>query len=370
MSHLYRSAVFLFAIAGRPLAQAPAPRAVPDEPSCSRCTISMQKLVTLGTNDGVGSLIGKPMSVNVDSRGRYWVFQELEPPTVFHSDGRVDRVIGRKGSGPGEFRSGNIGIVVGDSMLVLDWQELRATMMGPDLKAGRQIRLRYGLHDLVVLRWPTLIANNGHMIDARPANSTIHLLSMANEETNLVSSFGPTGLGGSMGHSRSYQLLAKAKDGLWSVLWNRPPHITKWSVEGKPNQSLTRRYDWFNPEVRSTMGTKTTPPTPSVGLLAEDAEGLIWLHVHRPAPTWKEGWPSQGIRMGGGVEFAIRDMGFDKLYTTHLDVIDPANARVVASHHINGYVFGSLPGGRVALYRVDEDGIPRVDIAILTLNRR
>ena len=86
-------AALLFFTGSHVLAQVLAVRAVPDEPNCPRCTISMQPLVTLGTDDGVGSLIGKPMSVNIDSRGRYWVFQELEPPTVFHANGSVDRVI-------------------------------------------------------------------------------------------------------------------------------------------------------------------------------------------------------------------------------------------------------------------------------------
>src|SRR5262245_17270709 len=83
----------------------PTPRTIPDEPSCPRCTVTMRTLVTLGTEDGLGSLNGRPMSVNVDSKGRYWVFQELEPPTVFSATGAADRMIGRKGSGPGEFQS-------------------------------------------------------------------------------------------------------------------------------------------------------------------------------------------------------------------------------------------------------------------------
>ena len=47
--------------------QAPAPTVIPNEPTCRTCTISVKNLVTLGTDDGVGSLNGKPMSVNVDS---------------------------------------------------------------------------------------------------------------------------------------------------------------------------------------------------------------------------------------------------------------------------------------------------------------
>jgi len=43
---------------------------------------------------------------------------------------------------------------------------------------------------------------------------------------------------------------------------------------------------------------------------------------------------------------------------------------VVASHTINGYVFETLPDRRVALYKVDLAGIPRVEIVQLSLNGR
>jgi hypothetical protein len=370
MRRLNHCTAFLLAISGRALAQGPAPRAIPDEPSCAKCVISMRHVVTLGTDDGVGSLNGKPMSVNVDSRGRYWIFQELEPPTVFHSDGRVDRVIGRKGSGPGEFRSGNRGIVVGDSMLVLDWQESRATMMGPDLKPGRIIRLRPGIGDVKSLRWPTLLVTHGFMSDSRPPNSTLHRISLDNGEARLLTSFGPQGTGGSMGNVEVGQILGEAREGIWSAYWNRP-RMTKWNSDGKPLAALTRRYDWYTGDTPSSAGTPTTPPKPRTGALIEDAEGLLWVFIHTPAPTWKEGWEAPPIRYpGGGTEYATRKMRWDKLYGTYVEVIDPSSARVVTTHGIDGYVMEALPDRRAALYRVDGNGIPRVQIVAFTLSGR
>lgn len=351
-------------------AQAPQPRAIPDEPSCPRCVISIRTLVTLGTDDGVGSLIGKPMSVNVDSRGRYWVFQEVEPPTVFHADGRVDRVIGRKGSGPGEFRSGDRGIVVGDSMLVFDWLESRATIVGPDLKPGRIIRLRARVGNILSLRWPSLLVTQGHMADARPANSELHFLTIDGGEIRRLSSFGPQGVGGPLGNVEVGQRLGEARAGFWTAYWNRP-HVTKWNQDGTPNAMFVRRYSWFTGETRATHGTPTTPPTAITGPLREDDEGLLWLFIHTPAPTWREAWDFPPTRYpGGGTEYSARKVSYDKLFRTYVEVIDPAQARVVARHSINGYVFETLPGRRVALYRVDADGIPRVDIALLSLTGR
>jgi hypothetical protein len=60
-------------------------------------------------------------------------------------------------------------------------------------------------------------------------------------------------------------------------------------------------------------------------------------------------------------------MGYDKLFRTYVEVIETVRARVVTSQTFDGYVFEVLPGNRAALYRVDENGFPRVDIVALSL---
>lgn len=350
-------------------AQTPSPRVVPNEPSCPRCMISMKTLATLGTDDGVGSLIGKPMSVNVDSKGRYWVFQELEPPTVFTANGSVVQMVGRKGRGPGEYQSADNGIVVGDSMLVFDWLERRATMIVPDLKAIRTIRTGQGLSDVLLLTWPTLLITSGYSEQSNPPSSTMHRLSLAGD-VKLLGSFGPRGTGGPMGNVEVGQKIGSARDGIWSTYWNRPQFM-RWNRNGVMTGSFTRVLDWYTPELKGSIGTPTTPPKPRTAAIHEDAEGLVWLFIHTPAPTWKEGWEAPPTRFpGGGTEYSARKMGWDKLFHTYVEVIDPIQARVVANHTINGYVFKALPDRRAALYLVDMAGIPRVQIVQLTLNGR
>jgi hypothetical protein len=349
-------------------AQAPAPMAIPNEPACPKCTISVRNVVILGTDDGVGSLNGKPMSVNVDSKGRYWVFQELEPPTTFNANGSVDRLVGRKGSGPGEFRSANNGIVVGDSMLVFDWMESRATMLGPDLKTVRVIRHHHSLNDPQVIEWPRLLIGRAYFENSNPSNSTLHRVSLAGSDMQLLGSFGPRGTGGPMGQVEVGQHIAHSRNGIWSAYWNRPL-FTQWDRNGVLRTSFSRRYDWYTGETKAGIGTPTEPPTARTGLIYEDAEGLVWYFIHRPAPTWKTGWA--GARptryAGGGTEYRSRDISYDKLFDTYVEVIDPVRARVLTSHMISGYVFQALPGGHAALYKVDQNGIPRVQIISLSL---
>jgi hypothetical protein len=368
MTHSINRALVATAF-GAQIAAAQAPRVVPDEPACPRCTISVRTLATLGTDDGVGSLNGKPMSVNVDSRGRYWVFHELEPPTVFSASGAVERMLGRKGSGPGEFQSANNGVVVGDSMLVFDWLESRATMVGPDLKATRSIRIRSGMGDVIVLSWPTLLVTAGWFRESDPPNSTMHRLSLAGTDMQMLGSFGPRGVGGPMGNVDVGQIIGSGRDGIWSAYWNRP-QFTRWDRNGIARASLVRRLDWYTGDAKGSIGTPTTPPTPRTGAIREDAEGLVWLFIHRPAPTWRDGWPTRGTRVGGGVEYSARAMVFDRMFRTYVEVIDPVQGRVVTSHTINGFVFEALADRRAALYTVDINGIPRVQIVSLSLDGR
>jgi hypothetical protein len=370
MSHLYRCLAFLFAMAGESWAQVATPRVIPDEPSCARCSISAHRLVTLGADDGVGSLNGKPMSVKIDSRGRYWLFQELEPATVFNANGTVDRMVGRKGSGPGEFQSSNYGIVVGDSMLVFDWLQARATMFGPDLKPGRTIRIMQSMGDVVPVEWPSLLVMHGHIPASNPPNSVLHRISLAGPEIRILGSFGPTGTGGPMGNSKVHQALGRSRDGVWSAYWSRP-QLTKWDRNGRAVSTFTRPFEWFTGDTEATLGWGRTAPTPSTGLINEDDSGLVWLFIHRPVPDWKDAWADvRPIRIGGGSEIRARDVRFDKLFTTYVEVIDPVQGRVVARHNFDGYIFEALPDRKVAQYVIDADGFPRVHIVSLALNGR
>lgn len=173
-----------------------------------------------------------------------------------------------------------------------------------------------------------------------------------------------------MGNVDVQQTLGRARDGIWSTYWNRP-EFTKWDRNGVAQITLARRFDWYTPEMKGSMGTPTTPPKPRTGAIYEDADGLLWLFIHTPAPTWKEGWEAPPTRYpGGGTEYAMRSMGWDKLFRTYVEVIDPVQARVVTSTTINGYVFETLPDRRAALYLIDPLGIPRVQIVSLTLTGR
>jgi hypothetical protein len=170
-----------------------------------------------------------------------------------------------------------------------------------------------------------------------------------------------------MGYAAVYQTIGLGRSGIWSAYGSRP-EFAKWDRNGVMQASFTRKLDWYTGEKPASIGSRTTPPTPRTAATIEDADGLVWFFIHKPSSTWKEGWAT--ARMMNAREFRARDMSFDKMFDTYVEVIDPSQARVVARHTIPGYVFEALPDRKVALYMTDIIGIPRAQIIQLTLNGR
>ncbi|HEU0015948.1 MAG TPA: 6-bladed beta-propeller [Longimicrobium sp.] len=85
--------------------------------------------------DALFALIG---GLDVDSRGRIFVADLAAPEvTVLAPDGRLERTVGRRGSGPGEFQGiSSVQVLPDDSLLVFDRHRERITVFGPSLDSA------------------------------------------------------------------------------------------------------------------------------------------------------------------------------------------------------------------------------------------
>ena len=347
--------------------QSAVPKPVPDEPSCERCTIEVTKLATLGTDDGPGALASRPMSVNVDGKGRYWVFVELEPPLVYGADGAFIRTLGRKGGGPGEFQSANNALAVGDSMLVFDWLSSRASMVGPDLSVARSAVIQSPLAPGFVITWPDAVIMSGEANQGAPTNRPMNRVTFADSSLKVLDTFGPENQHGPMVQFETSQLLAPSRGPrIWSSYVVRYL-LSHWTADGKLLASYERKPDWFTGDPPHGLGTPTRPPSALVAGIGEDPAGLLWVLVSRPAPTWQEGWPKM---TAGQREVSMRSLNYDKFYRTTIEVIDPAAVRVVARRDLDAYAMAMLPGGRAVIYGLDANDIPRLTIVGLALKGR
>lgn len=99
--------------------------------SCATCSVSLERLFTLGTSSD--SLLLAGGHLERDSYGRFYaVAVGMRAVAVFDPSGRPERGVGRPGQGPGEFQSDILGVVVtaGDSLRVIDIRG-RVSVFGP-----------------------------------------------------------------------------------------------------------------------------------------------------------------------------------------------------------------------------------------------
>ncbi len=335
---------------------------VPDAPSCAKCTIAVRPVVGLGAVDGPGSLSNVPFALTVDGRGRYWVTQEAEMPMVFDVTGRFVQSVGRKGEGPGEFSRPWSLMPVADSVLVFDFT--RATMIDHDLRPGRTITVPPGLRAGALFAWPTLafLTNtaSGRRNEPRQPLARVRFSPTA---TEVLGAFGP-GRGDADPMYPQFQILGNVRgDHAWSADATRY-RLSQWDAAGTLERSLERKPEWF---VNPADGSAKSMAQPHVRAIREDSAGLLWIFTSTSRPGWRAALP----KMGPGVtEIASRQIMYEKLYRTTVEVIDPRTARVVAQRVLDEWIVAALPDNRAAAYSVDENGTPRISILQLSLQGR
>jgi hypothetical protein len=345
-------------------------QSIADMQSCDSCTIRLRRILSLGDASGPGLIAGGIHGVAVDGQGRYWVLSGEDPPLVFDSLGAVIGAVGRTGRGPGEFiRPTEAQVVAGDSVLIVDGAQSRATLVGPDMVARRTILMPAPLRPLLALRWPGEVIGNGPHGTPGDVGWPLHVLSFGGSSLGISRSFGPdSGDVSPFEPPKLDQVLARARDGgFWSadVLRYR---LTKWSAAESKERSYVRAPSWFAKPSANWVGNPTTPPPSAISAIAEDPEGVLWVCVRVAAPTWREAWPT-----GKGAEFLYNKMSFDKMFQTTIEVIDPQARRVLARTTVPHWIVAALPGRRLAGYAVDAEGEPHVeifDVALVRARRR
>ena len=344
--------------------QIPRPVSIPDEPTCGRCAIAIQRLVTLGFPDDHPT-VGPPISVAEDGQGRIWVVPMEQPPLVFERSGRFLRAAGPAGSGPGEFSWVSFIVPLpGDSMLVLDQSGQRGTILGPGLSLARTLRLGWAhdYHDAIVLQWPSSMVFTGTARGPAVASSPLHVVELGHTEARLVRSFGPEQAATRPDQRLMHRLAISTNGRFWSA--ERSTYLLHFWADTVARR-FERRPPWFAAGTR-IIGTPSTPPSASITAIQQDSSGLLWVFTQVPAPTWRQAWSN--IRPGA--EVPVGQIGYEFLFRTMVEIIDPRSARVVVARQLDEWVTHVLPGQKAATYTVDREGAPHVVIVQLRVSGR
>jgi hypothetical protein len=354
------------------VATARAQQVIPDRVACRGCEIAVTPVVTLQTDGADAYLSGPPSSVVRDGMGRYWLTRRGgDIPVVFDAAGRVIGSIGRAGGGPGEFRSAfNAMPLPGDSVILFDATLSRATVVGPDLSAGRSISLPIHPGPIAVVSWPDSVVMNSYGGGPAAAARSLHMLQFSGSTARQLYSFGDAGGAHPAGQPAfaiaTRVVAAPTTRGFWSAELLRYS-ISEWTRAGEPLRTLVRTPEWFPGPSSYSIGTPTTPPSPAVDAIRANGDTL-WVAVRVPRADWKAAW--SGYRSPGRGEVGSRGApGPTDLYRTVVEVIDTRRGEVVARRWLDGLVVKMLAGDEMVLYDTDRTGTPVVRVVRIRVRR-
>lgn len=348
------------------LACQPTSHVVPDRVSCDNCEITVEAVVRIGTEDGPGSLLGRPTNLVADSAGRFWVSMlDHGFPFVFDRDGNFIRQVGSPGEGPAEFRFATVvAALPGDSVLLHAFP--RWLVVGPQFTIDRVIDGTWDSWDQTrVVSWPDHIASLKLTPMRGGSETSIVVVELSGDR--IGQQFGMLSLPGA--HQSGYRRLDAGMYGFWVADTDRY-FLRSYALDGTPADSLDRAMDWSETR-RLAFGTPDHAPTAGINALRRDERGRLWVYIDRPRSDWQNAWrgvtwPTQGVS-----EVSVSSLpGGHVLWRTTVEIIDPARRRIIARRELDGHVFAVLKHDRIAMYEETPEGIPIITVYRLTLNMR
>ena len=247
---------------------------------------------------------------------------DMKQIAEFGPDGRLVRVTGRAGQGPGEFLM--VGTPIpgpGDTLFAVDVQQGRITMFGPDRALAGTIVTRF-VPDLLMPDGSFLVT----LQIGRPEPETIgYPIHVVDREGEVVRSFGA--------YEPQYRpdlnhlLTRKVALGRDGTVWAMAPAryiLERWDPStGEQLQSTPIGSDWFHESLVQYADETVRPPSRVVGLW-EDEDGLVWTIVQDADVDWE---PSPRANEHRPYEPGERERLFDWV----VEVVDPGSGRVLAS---------------------------------------
>lgn len=305
------------------------PTTIREDPACAGCSVHVERILRFGGTDLPFSI--SPLArIAQSTRGDYFVgsLMEIGPVARFSTSGDFRELIGRRGSGPGEFQLIS-GIQRGPADSIIILESSRLTIMGHDGGPGRVLRLPGRMSQI----WPL---ENGRFfgVGLVPRGQVflpaLHVLA---PDGALLQSFGPPAAGG----GEYLPVAAPAANGsFWVVTKTADGYrLENWQPSGKRQQIAARKIDWTALERIPTPRGRRLPaewkPSAAVQAIGTDDEGRILVSLVVPSSTYWEVTPPRG-----------RTSDLDAQYDAIIEVIDPGATRVLASTRVNTYVLHFL----------------------------
>ncbi len=337
---------------------------IDDLPTCKGplCQIHIERSTTL-----TGEHIVEAAQLKRDSHGRFLMWSQFNPHTVYVLDNKGDLLAstGRNGEGPGEFRwITALTITKNDTLQVFDGDLSRVVTFEPhDFDHVKTQRLSVSPGPAGALQ----LSDGRYVVNANGATREtfglpLHLLS---SEGVTVRSFGRLDrriLPAEQPFLR--RVLAEYEGNILSISTYQYV-VEVWNPEsGTLITGFERRPKGFRPRRRGEEVSieEDMPPASVVMDARVDGEGRLWALSWVPGEDWK-----QHVSWARDENHRALNIDTSQALDTVIDIIDLETQQLVATRHLDVVLRGWVDDEHVFSY-IDDDGLnPRLEVWRLTL---
>lgn len=304
---------------------------VPEAVRCSRCSISVVTVVTLGST-ATFDLDLPSVSLGVPGTGGYLTtgFGERRAVNVFDGQGRHIGVVGRQGRGPGEYSSPTqVTAGPGDSIWVLDRGLRRLTLSAP---SGAYVDswVLDRINPFGVGLVGSQVVVSGFSTDPTFAGASLYAL---DRSTGTMSARG-TAFSGRLGPGAMMPRVIASLPGGTGV-WSAP--VNSYRLEYSPGpggsaKSLRRDARWY-PDWVTNQPPIYQRSSPSITGLQMDRSGRLWVFI----AVTREGFRPQR-KSGAGEGPPLDLLAALRELETVIEVIDPIHGHVISRRQVPYYL--------------------------------
>ena len=335
------------------------------EPSQCDCRIELTRLISLSDSLHPGLFAYSPLVMR-DSRGFWYATSNtdgLKQVGVFDQDGRLKKVLGGLGEGPGEFKFVNHVVVgSGDTLYVYDHAQLRRSVFDPDHEFVRTDPIPASAWQIVPVPSSALMIVNSSIPTRERVGWPLHTIG---PDGDVLHSFGAdppvSRPGGSLLEHRG---IAIDTDG---VLWVAPRNayeLSTYSAVGTrfepTNRGLYRRQvEWFQPWTDPLLDGKPRPSLKHIAFGPEDPT-LLWVLMSVADAEWAP------LRQPTRSTQELSNSRYDAI----IEAIDVKSGSVLASRRFEPNLSRLTFQGLIPALRIEDLDRVWMDIFTPTLHRR